>query len=93
MKEQDVTLNGTYDIHITVDGNEVLFTPQTARGSRWIEEERGVHCDQGTVYAAYWYGNDKWSSERTDEYPDAISEMLRDHLILDWSLVPEEMRV
>jgi hypothetical protein len=80
------------DVKLTVDGNEVLFEPLTAKGLRWIKEERGVDCRDDTEYAAYWKGTDAWSRERTDEFPEAVCEMLRDGLVLDWSEVPPKVR-
>jgi len=80
------------DVKLAVDGNEVLFEPLTRKGLRWIKEERGVDCSDHTEYAAYWKGTDRWSRERTSEFPDAVYEMLRDGLVLDWSEVPPEVQ-
>jgi hypothetical protein len=80
------------DLKLTVDGNEVVFGPLTAKGMHWIKEERGVDCSDDMEYAAYWKGTDKWSRERAAEFPDTVTEMLGDGLVLDWSEVPAEVQ-
>jgi len=84
-----------FDIRVEIDepsDNEVVYTPLTDKGWRFLEQCGFSRNSPGDKLCGYWKGTDAWSRERRHEAEEQIGDMIAFGLELDFSSLPARVR-